>query len=330
MPGDLLNPIFPEGIPGENHDWKNSVRLATAAALSAHTGGGTNTLTASANIALTVDGIAPAVNDRILVKDEAGAAAREHGLYVVVDTGLAGGGGRPWIITRVVDADESADVNSQLTVRVSEGAANAQTQWTLTTLDPIVLNTTLLTFTQTAGAGAVSVLAFKSAGAQTWTALLADDPGFPGTPLEVAFLPNNFTAAELGTARRTVRFQSVFVVDATDGATTFRLRLRLAPVVAYPAPPVGTVIADTGAFVPVAGTVVSVEGTIQILAGVATFNVVVKTWNESLGTWVLASVLAGAVNTAIANDLVFTGLWSTILVGNQVTQHLNEATLVRA
>ena len=52
-------------------DVKDSVRVATAAALSAVTyNNGNGTLTADANGALTVDGVTLSVNDRVLVKQE--------------------------------------------------------------------------------------------------------------------------------------------------------------------------------------------------------------------------------------------------------------------
>ena len=343
-------------------DWKNSVRLATAAALPAHTGGGTDTLTASANGALSVDGTAVVVGNRVLIKNEA-AAHLEHGIWTARQVGTPNPGGTPWILDRSTDTDESDEITTELTVRVEAGATWAGTEWMLTTPMPITINVTALTFIMSAGglpfagAGTLSAidmsdaaaagvsntvprgdhqhannmpeLARGNAGGQIWTADAAFDPAAPGVPIEVAFIPNNFTAAQLGTVRRTIRHQAHFLMDATDGATTFRLRLRLAPVVAFPVPPVGTVILDTGAFLPIAGNVVSVECLIQVLFGAATFNAVFKVWNESLGTWAPDKILAGAVNTGVANDLVFTGLWSGLGVGNQVTQILNEATLVR-
>ncbi len=54
--------------------------------------------------------------------------------------------------TRATDADTSAKVTSGMSVFVTEGTANGDKQFTLTTNDPIVLATTALVFATT-GAG---------------------------------------------------------------------------------------------------------------------------------------------------------------------------------
>lgn len=126
-------------------DRKESVRLATAAALPANTASGSGvgkTLTADANGALTVDGVAVSAGDRILVKDESTGA--DNGIYVVTD---AGDGSNPYILTRTEDADEDSEVTAGMIVVSAEGTANADTGWMLTTDDPITVDTTSLTFT---------------------------------------------------------------------------------------------------------------------------------------------------------------------------------------
>lgn len=127
-------------------DVKASVRLATAAALPACTAAGSGvgkTLTANANGALTVDNVAVANGNRILVKDQATAA--DNGIYVVTDLGS---GGTPFILTRATDADQNAEVTAGLFTFVAEGTANADTGWVLTTNDAIVVDTTGLAFSQ--------------------------------------------------------------------------------------------------------------------------------------------------------------------------------------
>jgi hypothetical protein len=124
-------------------DVKASVRVATAAALAANTRTG-NVLTASANGALaSIDGVSLSVADRLLVKDEATGA--NNGLYVVTSLGS---GGTPWVLTRSTDADASAEVTSGLFTFATEGTANGDKGWVLTTNDPITLNTTALVFSQ--------------------------------------------------------------------------------------------------------------------------------------------------------------------------------------
>ena len=129
-------------------DMKDSVRLATAAGLASYTPSGSpagDVLTASGNGALSVDGVAVAVNDRILVKNEAGGNAKFNGIYVVTQTG---DGSNPYILTRADDFDSSAEVTNGVgTWTGPEGSANPSRMFMLTTADPITLGTTNLTFT---------------------------------------------------------------------------------------------------------------------------------------------------------------------------------------
>jgi phage-related tail fiber protein len=118
---------FQAGIRGL--DWKDSVRAAT-----------TGNITLSAT--QTVDGVALAVNDRVLVKDQTTASA--NGIYVV----QAGA----WV--RAADADVSAEVTSGMAVSVEEGTTNGDKAFILTTNNPITLNTTALSFSVLGGGGA--------------------------------------------------------------------------------------------------------------------------------------------------------------------------------
>ncbi len=160
-------------------DWKQSSRLATAAALPAYTASGSGvgkTLTANANGALSVDGVAVAVGNRVLVKDQA-ASHVDHGIYVVTATG---DGSNPFILTRATDFDTNAEVTSGAATFIEEGSTNADTGWVLTTNDPITVDTTALAFAKFSStvtytfdqglvetAGSVKVDLDTGAGAQT-------------------------------------------------------------------------------------------------------------------------------------------------------------------
>ena len=116
-------------------DIKDSVRVASTA----------NIAVASALVnASTIDGVAVATGDRVLLKNQ--AAGAENGIYVVVASGAA---------SRSTDADVSADVTSGMYAFVSEGSASASMGFALTTADPITLGTTALVFTQFSGAGQI-------------------------------------------------------------------------------------------------------------------------------------------------------------------------------
>lgn len=109
-------------------DWKQSVRAASTANITTLSG------------LLTIDGITLVAGDRVLVKDQTTGSA--NGIYV------AGSGA--W--TRATDADANAEVTAGLAVMVTEGTVNADSQWRLTTNDPITIGTTALVFAQI-GAG---------------------------------------------------------------------------------------------------------------------------------------------------------------------------------
>lgn len=128
--------------------WKNACRAATTAALPANTFAN-NVLTASANGALAAqDGVTLAVGDRFLVKNEATAA--NNGIYKVTSLGSAG---TPWVLTRASCSADSISVRSNQMVAVAEGTTNGATVWRLSTLDPITLNSTGLSWAQFSGGG---------------------------------------------------------------------------------------------------------------------------------------------------------------------------------
>lgn len=125
-------------------DPKDSCDYATAAALPACTAAGAGsgkTLTANANGALTVDGTAVSVGQRILVKNQ--VAGKDNGIYVVTAAGAAGA---KWILTRATDADTDAEVTSGMWTQVVGGTDNLKSKWMLTTVNPIVVDTTALVF----------------------------------------------------------------------------------------------------------------------------------------------------------------------------------------
>lgn len=138
-------------------DIKDSAKVAT-------TGAETYTIVGGAVTVIngtTIDGVAIAIGDRILVKNApaasgAGAGAGTanttqpaNGIYVVTGntTNLS--------VSRSSDADVSADVTAGMFVFVTEGTSNADNGYVLTTNDAIVLNTTGLVFTQFSGAGQI-------------------------------------------------------------------------------------------------------------------------------------------------------------------------------
>jgi hypothetical protein len=137
-------------------------RLATAAALPANiynngAAGVGATLTASANAALSVDGVAVVVNDRVVVKNE--AAAANNGVYVVTATGS---GAALYVLTRAADANTPGVSNPNAIgfgtfVFVVAGSANLNTGWSVNS--PVTtIGTSAINWTQFSGGGGVTSL----------------------------------------------------------------------------------------------------------------------------------------------------------------------------
>lgn len=134
---------------------KDSVRVATVAALPANTynngaSGVGATLTAITPGVLTVDGVAVALNDRILVKNE--VAGANNGIYICTTAGTAG---VPYVLTRSINFDSSSEIAGAFTF-VQEGATNVDSGFVATTNNPITIGTTSIAFTQFSGAGQIT------------------------------------------------------------------------------------------------------------------------------------------------------------------------------
>lgn len=172
-------------------DNKASVRVATT---------GAGTLATSFENGDTVDGVVLATGDRILLKNQ--AAGADNGIYVVAASGAP---------ARAADSDIDAEVTSGLVVFVSEGTANGNTNWQLTTDDPITLGSTALTFTQI-GAGTT----YTAGDGLTLTG--ADFSVNAGTGLEISSDNLRIAAAAAGSGL-TGGAGSALAVGAGNGIT---------------------------------------------------------------------------------------------------------------
>jgi hypothetical protein len=154
----------------EGLDIKASCRVATTGSIA----------DLSAVTVATIDGVTLVEGDRVLVKNTASPDgidpldAKYNGIYVV---GVVSVGVAP--LTRASDANVSADVTSGMFTFIGEGTVHSNEGWTLTTDDPITLDTTALTFEQFSGAGQITAgngidktgdtISLKVDGATTWT-----------------------------------------------------------------------------------------------------------------------------------------------------------------
>jgi len=136
-------------------DIKDSVRVATTAALTATynngTGGVGATLTADANGAVSIDSVSLSSGDRVLVKNQSDAS--ENGIYSVTTVGDVS---NPFVLTRTIDADSSSEVTGGMFTFVEEGT-NADAGFVLSNITgSATIGTDNLTMTQFSGAGSVT------------------------------------------------------------------------------------------------------------------------------------------------------------------------------
>lgn len=200
-------------------DVKDSVRVAT-----------TGSITLSGT--QTVDGVALVVGDRVLVKNQSVAA--DNGIYVVASGG--------W--TRAGDFNSSENVNSGAFTFVEDGTTNADSGWVLSTLNPITVGSTGLSFVQFSGAGQIDAGDGLSksgnrldVGAGTGIAVAATTVGLTGQALALHNLGTNGffvrTAASTVAARSVATSGSGIAVtngNGVSGNPTLALSASLASV----------------------------------------------------------------------------------------------------
>lgn len=145
------------GTDGTNKDYvdmiasgfnfKNSCFAGTTGALTATyangvAGVGATLTNAGAMAAFSVDGTSPALNARILVKNQ--ASSFQNGIYTLT---VVGSGAINWVLTRATDYDQASEIHPGDIVPVDNGTVNATTLW-LQTATVAVIGTDAITFSQ--------------------------------------------------------------------------------------------------------------------------------------------------------------------------------------
>lgn len=135
----------------QDFDIKDPVAAATTGALpfsptyaNGSSGVGA-TLTGTVGV-LAFDGYTPALNDRVLVKNQ--ASAFQNGIYKVTTVGTIVVG---YVLTRTTDFNQTANVIYGDTVAVLNGTVNANQQFTMNNNNVITVGTTSITWAQTSG-----------------------------------------------------------------------------------------------------------------------------------------------------------------------------------
>ena len=149
----LANKAYVDQV-AQGLDAKPSAKVATTANLASTYSNGTAgvgaTLTASANGALSLDGVSPTVADRILVKDQTTAA--QNGIYVVT---TVGDGSSAFVLTRATPEDQPSELSGGSFVFVESGTAGGSNGYVFTHTGAPTFGTTALDVSQFSGAGQV-------------------------------------------------------------------------------------------------------------------------------------------------------------------------------
>ena len=120
-------------------DYKQATRVVT-----------TTNINLSGSAPSQVDGVTLSHNDRVLVTGQ--TTGSQNGIYYV--TTLGSGSNGTW--SRSTDSNQTGELLAGTIVMVTEGSVYADTQWKLITDNPIVIDTTPLTFTQNYSANSIS------------------------------------------------------------------------------------------------------------------------------------------------------------------------------
>lgn len=158
-------------------DYKQAVRAITV----------TN-VTLAGGAPTPVDGVNLSAGDRVLVTGQ--STGSQNGLYQVETVGSGSNG--TWV--RTTDGNTTGEIEAGMIVMVTEGTVYADTQWKLTTNDPIIIGTTALTFEQNSAFAFGNILA-------NGTAVLANSVGST-----VTFTAGNNIAITGNNTSKTIAF----------------------------------------------------------------------------------------------------------------------------
>ena len=241
-PGDAATKQYVDGV-ATGLDVKASVRCASVAnvtvtysAAGGTSGRGQMTLTPNA-----LDGVALAVGNRMLLKNQ--TAGAQNGLWVVTTVGTGANG----VWDRATDFDTDAEVTAGSFTFVSEGTLNS-TGWVMTTDNPIIVggaSGTVLTFAQFSGAGSYTAGAGMTLTGQVFAvggtagrivssgSAVNIDPAWVGqatlttvgtvatgtwAATDVAVLHGGTGASTAAAAKANLGFMTLFAANIGDGA----------------------------------------------------------------------------------------------------------------
>lgn len=290
-----------------NIDYKQATRVITV-----------SDVTLSGGAPSQVDGVNLSQGDRVLVTGQ--GTGSQNGIYFVSTLGSGSNG--TW--TRSGDTDQTGELEAGTIVMVTEGTVYHDTQWKLTTNNPIVIGTTPLTFEQSSAYAYGNIYA-------NGTAILANTVGdtltiTPGNNIQITGNATtktvtigvtgiSLTSIANGTSNVNVTGSGSNVtigVGGTDGIATFATTGEYVTGVMSAS---GNVIGGnilTAGYVTATGNVTGdyLKGNASQVTGVNTFNQIFVTG----ATTVNATSLTSNVTFAAGSNIALTSDGNTITI----------------
>ena len=197
----------------------SAAKAASTIALTATYSNGTlgvgATLTnATTQAAFTLDGQSLAVGQRVLIKNQ--ASALQNGVYQIT---TMGDGSHNWVLTRVTDFDQAAEMLGGTVIEVTNGTVNAGTVWELFT-SVVTVGTNSVTFTYINITTKVDQNGSPIYGADSGTTNTYAITLNPAPTLYLAGMVFNFLATNANTSASTLNVNGLGAKAITKFGTT--------------------------------------------------------------------------------------------------------------